>query len=367
MLMNDSEFRELDTFLAKKKNVKIRDYVHAIREEVESLNLRASQSIDDLSMNNTILDGNFESLIKALAKIDTTLASIEKSLDNHEKSVDSVSAASEELSQSSESIAESIVNQSSSLVEFASVLEEMSASINSVAGSTEEAKGIVDEVSGTTEQGNAIVGESVKAIEQIKESSEQITEITHVLQTIAVQSNLLAMNAAIEAAHAGEAGRGFAVVAEEMRKLSDNSRAEAGKIAAITKDIMLKIDNAVETTKQVISNNDQLMGGIGRTNEITTQIHNAMQEQAAGTQQVLKEVKSLTELTSGMKNSLEEQKTANHDLLEAVSVMRDAAADVGGMLDLQRQNRNEVADITNRIGWMYIRNLGICSALKGKE
>lgn len=365
MLNNDSRFNEIEPILARKKHAALREYVLSLRDEVHELSDRTAESVGDLSMNNDILEGNFDTLIQVLVKIDVALSSIGKSLKKHEGAVDAVSAASEELVRSSESIAENIVNQSSSLVEFASVLEEMSASINSVAKSTEEAKTIVDEVSETTEQGNTIVGESVRSIEQIKESSEQITEITHVLQTIAGQSNLLAMNAAIEAAHAGEAGRGFAVVAEEMRKLSDNSRGEAGKIAAITKDIMLKIDAAVDKTNQVIESNNRLMGGINRTNEITTQIRNAMQEQAAGTQQVLKEVKSLTDLTNGMKNSVDEQKTANNELLEAVSVMRDAAADVAGMADIERVNRNEVMDITNKVGRTFIRNVDICSQLKG--
>lgn len=367
MLMNDSELQEIQRVLSKRKHVRIREYVSALREEAEALGSRAADATGGLSMNNGILDRNFETLVRVLVKVDTTLQSIQESLDRHDKAVDSVSAESEELIRSSESIAESIVNQSSSLVEFASVLEQMSASINSVAKSTEEAKTIVDEVSETTEQGNRIVGESVTSIEQIKESSEQITDITHVLQTIAGQSNLLAMNAAIEAAHAGEAGRGFAVVAEEMRKLSDNSRGEAGKIAAITKDIMLKIDAAVDKTQQVIESNNRLMGGINRTNEITTQIRNAMQEQAAGTQQVLKEVRSLTDLTTGMKSSVDEQKTANQDLLEAVSVMRDAATEVSSMVDFERENRNEIVDITNKIGRTFIRNLDICTELKGRS
>lgn len=360
-------FQELETVLVKKRNSGIREYVMSLREEIDEISGRRDTAVVDLTMNNDILSRNFDTLVKVLLSIDGALDSIHKSLDVHSQAVDSVSAASEEMVRSSDSISENIVNQSSSLTEFASVLEEMSASIGSVANSTEEAKHIVDEVSTVTEQGNSFIEESVQSIEEIKESSEKITEITHVLQKIAGQSNLLAMNAAIEAAHAGDAGRGFAVVAEEMRKLSDNSREEAGKIADITKDIMLRIENAVGKTDRVIDNNKKLIEGIGRTNNITTQIRNAMQEQASGTEQVLQEVKSLNDLTSGMKSSVEEQKAANDHLLEAVAVMKDAAAGVEGMAEIVHGNRNEVVDITNKIGRTFIRNIDISSALGGRR
>ncbi len=351
--------------LSRRKNRQLNQYVTDITGMLGNLKSISEDVSTELDMNNNILERNFDGLIKTLVNFDESIISIRQSIIKENDAVDNVAASSEEMARTADSISENITSQSASLIEFSSVLEEMTASINNVATSTAEATNLVTEVSKTAKEGNRFVEENLKAIEDIKTSSEQITSITSVIQQISSQSNLLAMNASIEAAHAGEHGRGFAVVAEEMRKMAESSSTEADKISRIVKEVMDKIDQAVSVTRRVTENNNTISNGIGRILDITSQIMDAMQEQSAGTEQVLKEVKSLTDGTAEIKSATGEQTGANRTLLNSITELRQAAEDVNRILAIEEITRNEIVDIINKSGRSFIRNTDISRKLNG--
>jgi len=175
------------------------------------------------------------------------------------------------------------------------------------------------------------------------------------------------MNAAIEAAHAGESGRGFAVVAEEMRNLADNSSTEAKKIQLIVRKITDSIQQTAAATQHVLEDNRHIADEIRRSNDVSTQIKDAMEEQAAGTEEVLQQSQSLANGTNRTKEAAEEQRTANQSLLEAVANLQSVAITVRESLDLQEQRRHEIMDVTNKVGRTYVRSLDIDSRLKGES
>ena len=362
----ESGLENLRKDLSRNRNRHFKAFIGQLRKEFINLKVLVKKSEADLGMNNDILDNNFDELVKTLTNFDDSITSIRKSILVQNNAVDDVATSSEEMARNSESINQNILAQSSSLIEFSSVLEEMTASINTVAASTSEAKTLVEKVSGMASEGNSIVNDNINAIEAIRQSSEQITNITSVIQQIAGQSNLLAMNASIEAAHAGELGRGFAVVAEEMRKMAENSSNEADKISRIVKEVMDRISAAVDSTQKVTENNDRISSGISQILEITSQIMGAMQEQSAGTEQVLKEVKSLTDGTSQIKSATDEQMVANSSLLDSITKLRNAAEEVNNILEIEEETRNDIVDIINKSGRSYLRNLDIHRKLKGE-
>jgi methyl-accepting chemotaxis protein len=361
----DIKAEALQKELSRRRNAGLKAFVDRLQKESGRVRALLINAESDLGMNNDILDGNFEELVKTLTNFDRSIQSIRKSIRIQNDSVDEVASSSEEMARTADSITQNIISQSSSLIEFSSVLEEMTASINTVASSTTEAKTLVEKVSRMATEGNSIVNDNINAIEAIRQSSEQITSITSVIQQIAGQSNLLAMNASIEAAHAGELGRGFAVVAEEMRKMAENSSREADKISSIIKEVMDRITAAVESSRKVTVNNDMISSGIGQILEITSQIMGAMQEQSAGTEQVLKEVRSLTDGTTEIKSATEEQISANDSLLNSITRLRAAAEEVNNILEIEEETRNDIVDIINKSGRSYLRNLDIHRKLKG--
>jgi methyl-accepting chemotaxis protein len=126
------------------------------------------------------------------------------------------------------------------------------------------------------------------------------------MENIASQTNLLSMNAAIEAAHAGEAGKGFAVVADEIRKLAESSSAQSKTISMVLKKIKESIDKISKSTDSVLNKFEAIDGGIKTVVDQEENIRNAMEEQSEGSKQILEAVSQLNELTQMVKSGSEE-------------------------------------------------------------
>jgi methyl-accepting chemotaxis protein len=155
-------------------------------------------------------------------------------------------------------------------------------------------------------------------IREIAHKSEGLLEINSVMANIASQTNLLSMNAAIEAAHAGEAGRGFSVVAGEIRKLAESSRGQSKKIGIVLKEIKESIDKITSSTENVLSKFEDIDSRVRTVAEQEECIRNAMEEQGTGSQQTLQGVSNVNEITAQVTSS-------SHEMLgEAKEVIHES-------------------------------------------
>jgi methyl-accepting chemotaxis protein len=135
------------------------------------------------------------------------------------------------------------------------------------------------------------------------------------MQNIASQTNLLSMNAAIEAAHAGEAGKGFAVVADEIRKLAENSGAQSKTISTVLKKIKDSIDKIIKSTNSVLNKFEAIDGGVRIVSEQEENIRNAMEEQSVGSKQILEAIGQLNEVTQMVKGSSTEMLEGSQQII----------------------------------------------------
>jgi len=156
-----------------------------------------------------------------------------------------------------------------------------------------------------------------KDIQEVARESESLMEINSVMQNIASQTNLLSMNAAIEAAHAGELGMGFAVVANEIRKLAESSATQSKTISSVLKKIKGAIDKITKSTEGVLGKFDAIEDGVKTVADQEHNILNAMEEQGHGSKQILQAIGSLNDLTQRVKDEARQMAESSSAALQA--------------------------------------------------
>ena len=191
--------------------------------------------------------------------------------------------------------------QASAITESSAAVEEMIANIRSVNNTLSKNAQNVRDLLESSELGHSGINEVAVDIREISSESESLLEINQVMQNIASQTNLLSMNAAIEAAHAGQAGRGFAVVADEIRKLAENSNKQSKTISVVLKKIKDSIDKITRSTDNVLNKFKVIDSSVKTVAEQESGIFNAMTEQDAGSSQIMQAIAQLNEITYQVK------------------------------------------------------------------
>jgi len=199
-----------------------------------------------------------------------------------------------------------VSEQASAVTESAAAIEEMVASIQAVTNALTKNTEQVRELQSASEVGHTGINDVVTDIREIAQESESLLEINSVMSNIASQTNLLSMNAAIEAAHAGESGRGFAVVADEIRKLAESSSKQSKTIGTVLKAIKSSIDKITKSAEHVLNRFDTIDGGIRTVAEQERGVLNAMEEQKQGSEQVLQAIGQVSDITQRVKNDAQQ-------------------------------------------------------------
>jgi hypothetical protein len=194
-----------------------------------------------------------------------------------------------------------IENQSVNVTESSSAIEETVANISSVTATLIKNAESINMLSRSAESGKNAIIKIADDINNVVKESEGLLEISHVIQSIASQTNLLAMNAAIEAAHAGEKGKGFAVVADEVRKLAESSGDQAKTVSSILKIMKSSMDNITHSIRVILDKFSQIEVEIKAVNHQENMIANAMEEQSSGNKQIIEAISVLNDITQSVK------------------------------------------------------------------
>ena len=208
----------------------------------------------------------------------------------------------EQIGAISEQLNAHVVEQAAAVTESAAATEQMIANVQSVTNSLSKNTQHVKDLQTASEVGHSGLSEVATDIREIANESESLLEINSVMQNISSQTNLLSMNAAIEAAHAGESGRGFAVVADEIRKLAESSGQQSKTIGVVLKRIKEEIDKITKSTENVLNKFDAIDSRIKTVAEQERTVLNAMEEQGKGSLQMLQAIGQLNDITQGVKN-----------------------------------------------------------------
>jgi methyl-accepting chemotaxis protein len=265
--------------------------------------------------------------------------------------VNATASASNQISSSSEEMAAGAQEQSSQAAEVATAVEQMTSTIIETSKNAENATMAAKKSGEIAQEGGKVVNQTVQGMIRIAEvvkqsantvqalgkSSDQIGEIVQVIDDIADQTNLLALNAAIEAARAGEQGRGFAVVADEVRKLAERTTKATKEIALMIKQIQKDTSGAVESmqlgTVEVEKGKaladkagvslSEIISGAQEVVDIITQVATASQEQSSAAEQISKNIESISTVTHQSASGVHEIARASEDLNRLTNNLSD--------------------------------------------
>jgi methyl-accepting chemotaxis protein len=278
----------------------------------------------------------------AVNEITVNTQNIKDRVINQSSSVTETNATMEQITVNIDKLNGHVDRQSNNVTRSSSAVEEMLANIHSVTQTLVKNADNVRELLDASEVGRTGLQAVAEDIREIALESEGLLEINAVMENIASQTNLLSMNAAIEAAHAGEAGKGFAVVADEIRKLAESSGEQSKTISTVLKKIKDSIDKITKSTDNVLNRFEAIDGGVKTVSEQEENIRNAMEEQSVGSKQILEAIEQLNEVTRLVKNSSEELLVGSRQVIEeSKNLVRIQAEISNGM--------NEMAAGTDQI------------------
>jgi methyl-accepting chemotaxis protein len=240
-----------------------------------------------------------------------------KRLENRQKEgAEKSDKAVEHIKASINSLNKSVEDQAENINSSSSAIEEMTANIESVTRTLVENVKNVDALMEASEHGKAGLQSVVEKIQEIARDSEGLLEINSVMESIASQTNLLSMTAAIEAAQAGESGKGFAVVAAEIRKLAESSSQQSNTTAAMLKKIKASIDSITKASQEVQERFSAIDTRVKTVSEHELNIRNAMEEQEVGGRQILQSVGRLKDISVTVKTGTKNVDESSGDLIK---------------------------------------------------
>ncbi|MDR1249253.1 MAG: methyl-accepting chemotaxis protein [Treponema sp.] len=321
-------------------------------DKILGLIVMIREKAQSLSQTGTELSTNMNATAAAVNEITANIQSLKTQTNNQSAGVEESGEAMTKISAGIGDLNAQIDKQAESVAQSSSAIEEMLANIQSVTSTLIKNADNVRELAEASGIGRAGLEEVATAIQGIARESEGLLEINAVMENIASQTNLLSMNAAIEAAHAGEAGKGFAVVADEIRKLAESSGEQSKTISGVLKKIKESIDKITRFTKEALNKFEAIDRGVKTVSDQEENIRNAMEEQSQGSKQILEAVSRLNEITGGVKGSSQEMNIVSQEVIATSQTLEAITQEISNGM-------NEMAAGANQINAAVIQVNGI--------
>ena len=352
-------------------NDEVTDMAEYFNQTIEKI----GNSIKSIGKSNTEMEaiGNrlandMVQTASAVNEISTNIEGVKRQALTQAASVTETAATTEEIVRTIKQLNASIQTQATSVAQSSSSIEQMVANIASITGTLEKTNGAVKSLATATDDGKATLVTSNTITQKIAEESGSLMEASGVIQHIASQTNLLAMNAAIEAAHAGEAGKGFAVVADEIRKLAEDSAMQGKTITTTLKTLSGEIEMLSESSKIVEEKFNAIFHLAEQVKDMSNMLTNAMHEQENGSKEVLTAIKNINMVTTEVQAGSEEMLKGGESvagemrklddltriITDGMNEMAAGATQINNAVqevnDITQQNKRSIENLTEEVG-----------------
>ncbi|MFP4617727.1 MAG: methyl-accepting chemotaxis protein [Spirochaetaceae bacterium] len=331
-------------------------YVNITFEKLSTMIRSVKQVTDSLNNAGNELSANMTETASAVNEITANIDSIKERIINQSSGVDQAQATVGTIAKNIKSLDESIEEQSSGVSESSASIEQMVANIQSVTESLERNDASMKELQEASETGRRGLDDVLQMSKKITADSEGLEEAGDMIQKIASQTNLLAMNAAIEAAHAGESGKGFAVVADEIRKLAEDAGTQGSTITEALKELKESIDNIGKSLGGTKDRFDRLYNLSQTVAEQEGIIKNAMDEQVEGSTQVLEALSEIKEISRRVSESSQEMTSGSSEVIEEMQRLAQISSEISSNINEMASGAVQINQAVNQVAEMTQEN-----------
>lgn len=298
------------------------------------IGVQASAQVSNQNAQNGIEKMN--ATTDSVTSITSAIDEVKEEMENQSAGVVEAQAGAENITKAIQNLNAFIEQQSAAVTQSSSAVTQMVSSIASVTSILEKNSVTVQELAEACDKGQERMKKAVGTTKEVLMQSQSITDSSKAISEIASQTNLLAMNAAIESAHAGEAGLGFSVVADEIRKLSEQSAAQSKQIGANLKGLAKAVQNITTEIESVAVDFQNIFALSQKVQTQEDVISNAMEEQNSGNQQILEAMKSINSATVDVKRGAQEMMESGNQIVEEMknlSLVTTTVNDYMGQID----------------------------------